>query len=335
MHKFLACTLGLLLAALILPCATQPARAASPRAPQAAFGAYDLISAVNAVRTASGVAAYRSNSILMDTAQAQADFMAAIGTWSDYGPGGSTLGQRLLAAGYPLSGDLSLGGLASQNVIQGTTEMTPEQAVKAWEGDAPHRIALFSSALTEIGAGVTYKGNYVYYAIDCAQPTGSKAPLVYTPPAAGTAGSGSVGSIEATIPPAYVNTPDANGNVYHVVQAGQALWQIAIAYKVKINDIKSLNKLGSDVIYPGQKLLIMRAPTATPVSPTPKPTLDLSTAVPLPTLEVVTALPTGTSTPLAGAAPGPWSGPGAIGAIGLGALLAAGALAWLARTRAV
>ena len=70
------------------------------------------------------------------------------------------------------------------------------------------------------------------------------------------------------IPMAIVSTPDQSGAVYHIVQEGQALWQIAIAYKVKINDIKTLNNLTSDVIYPGQKLLIMHAATLTPVPPT-------------------------------------------------------------------
>ena len=65
----------------------------------------------------------------MGTAQAQANYMASIGTWSDYGPGGSTLGERLLAAGYPLAGDLSSGGIASQNVIQGTSSMTAQAAI--------------------------------------------------------------------------------------------------------------------------------------------------------------------------------------------------------------
>lgn len=63
-----------------------------------------LISAVNALRAGHGLPAYQTSSILMATAQAQANYMASIGMWSDYGPGGSTLGERLLAAGYPLAG---------------------------------------------------------------------------------------------------------------------------------------------------------------------------------------------------------------------------------------
>ena len=109
---------------------------------------------------------------------------------------------------------------------------------------------------------------------------------------------GTPASQNQSIALAIVSTPDQAGNIYHIVQPGQALWQIAIAYKVKINDIKSLNGLTSDVIYPNQKLLIMRVGTPTPVSPTAKPTLDLSTFTPLPTLEVITAAATGTATPV-------------------------------------
>ena len=64
-----------------------------------------LNDAVNALRAGHGLPAYQTSSILMATAQAQANYMASIGMWSDYGPGGSTLGERLLAAGYPLAGD--------------------------------------------------------------------------------------------------------------------------------------------------------------------------------------------------------------------------------------
>jgi len=306
----------------------------------ASYTPSELISAVNALRASHGIAAYRTNSILMSTAQAQANYMASIGSWSDYGPGGSTLGARLLAAGYPLAGDLSLGGIASQNVTQGTSSMTPQAAVTEWMGDSEHQIALLSTGLTEIGAGVTYSGGDVYYVIDCAQPTGSGQQQAYTPSSAGGVNSaGTPVSQDQLIPMAIVSTPDNSGSVYHVVQPGQALWQIAIAYKVKINDIKSLNSLSSDVIFPGQKLLIMRVGTPTPVTPTAGPTLDLSTFTPLPTLaaitEAVTAEDTATSTPDPVAPAASQNGKTVVGGIIFFALMAAGFIAWISRQRPV
>jgi len=294
-----------------------------------------LISAVNALRAGHGLPAYETNSILMSVAQAQANYMASIGTWSDYGPGGSTLGERLLAAGYPLAGDLSAGGICSQNVAQGTSSMTVQTAINTEWSDAEHQIALFSTSMTQIGAGVTYSGGDVYYVIAAAQPTGSGQQQAYTPSSSGSQTGGTPVSQSQLIPMAIVSTPDQSGAVYHVVQPGQALWQIAIAYKVKINDIKNLNSLSSDVIFPGQKLLIMRVGTSTPVSPTAGPTLDLSTFTPLPTVEIFTETVTSTATATPVAPVQSQNGAPVVGGIIFVALAAAGFIAWASRNRPV
>ena len=68
--------------------------------------------------------------------------------------------------------------------------------------------------------------------------------------------------------------PTLQGDVYHEVQAGQSLWQIAIAYGVKIVDIQKQNNLGTSiVIQRGEKLLIKRVPTPTPAPPTATATM--------------------------------------------------------------
>ena len=333
---YLLLPIGLLLSFAIgfLPVETNPAHAFDL---SATYSPYSLINAVNALRASHGLAAYQTSSILMATAQAQANFEAENGHGSDYGPGGSSLGTLLLAAGYPLAGDLNAGGLASQNWVQGTSSMTPQAAVNIWMGDAEHRIALLSASLTQIGAGVTYSNGDVYYVIDCAQPTGGGVQQAYTPSSSGGSRvtGGATNSLEPTIAMAIVSTPNQSGAVYHVVEPGQALWQIAIAYKVKINDIKNLNGLTSDVIYPGQKLLIMRVGTSTPIPPTAKPTLDLSTMTPLPTLEVVTPIPTDLPTPVSAAPARGQNEPLIVGGIILVALIAAGFIAWASRNRPV
>ncbi|MCE1253096.1 MAG: LysM peptidoglycan-binding domain-containing protein [Anaerolineae bacterium] len=88
---------------------------------------------------------------------------------------------------------------------------------------------------------------------------------------------------EEWIVPVVRSTPDARGNVIHVVQQGQSLWMIAIAYGTKINNILSLNNLPLDTktLYNGQRLLM-------PVSLTPQATATLETitsptASPVPT----------------------------------------------------
>ena len=167
----------LLLAAAILALAL-PAPAAAETAPRplAAASAYDLIDAVNALRGSHGLPAYSINLTLMYTAQNQADFMAATGTVTHSGPGGIGLIDRLLAAGYPLAGDLSLGGFRAENIISGGDDATAQWAVDQWMGDAPHQNTMLSPNLSEIGAGVATAGGRVYFVIDAAHPTSGGAP---------------------------------------------------------------------------------------------------------------------------------------------------------------
>lgn len=321
--------LSLLFAVSFVPVVSGSARSLSRTSVP---NAYDVIDAVNSLRASNGLPAYNVNSILMGTAQAQADYMASIGTWTHTGPDGSSVTQRLLAAGYPLAGDLSLGGFRSENVVMGTG-MTPAEAVSSWTGDAPHLHTMLSADLQEIGAGVAEKDGMYYYVIDCARPTGSGLPQSYTP---GVEAQYSAGENDIIVPVA-VSTPDEKGEVIHEVQAGQSLWQIAITYGVKINDLRQLNNLGSTlIIYPGDKLLIKRVGTATPEPPTPTETLDLPTSTPLPTLAVLTETPTSTVTlvPVAPVSGSPGAG-GAVAAIALVALIAAGLVAWAGRSRPV
>lgn len=239
-----------------------PSLADSSLAPKSAGSAFDLINAVNALRASSGLPAYSINSILMYTAQNQADFMAANGIVTHSGPGGIGLTDRLLGAGYPLAGDLSLGGFRAENITGGSESMSAQSAIDQWTGDAPHLNTMLSPDLTEIGAGVSISGGRVYYVIDAARPTTSGAPPVLTP----AIGSGSaVPTSEAPVPIVVINTPDQNGDVIHEVLSGQTLWQIAISYDVKIDDIKRLNNLEDDNIYPGEKLLVKRITAATDI----------------------------------------------------------------------
>jgi len=182
--------------------------------------AYDLINAVNALRAAYGLPAYSINSILMFTAQNQADFMSTNRVVTHSGPGGSTVTQRLLAAGYPLGGELSLGGFRSENIIAINVKMSAEDAVSAWMGDAPHQYTMLSPDLTEIGAGVAVMNGLVYFVIDCASPTTNSAPQASTP----VVGSGTtVPEGEAVTYPVVLSTPNTSEDVIHEVHAGQTL----------------------------------------------------------------------------------------------------------------
>ena len=297
--------------------------------------ASDLIAKVNALRVANGLPPYTVSPVLMATAQAQADYMAAIGNVTHSGPGGIQLTQRLLNAGYPLAGDLSLGGFRAENITGGNK--TAAQAVQGWTGDAPHLNTMLSPNLTEIGAGVAKVGDRYYMVIDCARPTTSGQPQLYTPgpgePVVGTSAPSDF------IVPITKSTPDENGLIYHEVQYGQTLWAIAIEYGVKIDEIRALNNLGPTTdIYQGDKLLVRKDAPPSPVTPT----AEMSTPTELFPTATATSFPT--VTPLVNETPtvvvattekrfesNSMSGT-AVGIV-LVAILFAGILSWLSSRR--
>jgi LysM repeat protein len=254
-----------------------------------------LIAAVNAYRTSNGLPAYTVSSTLMGTAQGQADYMASTGNITHTGAGGITLTQRLLNAGYPLAGDLSLGGFRAENITGGPGK-TEAQAVQEWTGDAAHLNTMLSPNLVEIGAGVATSGDMVYLVIDCARPTTSGLPQAYTPGA-----EAENNTVNDFIIPVTTNTPLADGSVYHEVQHGQSLWSIAIEYGTKIDIIRQLNGLDpSYEIQPGDKLLVLQLPSATPAPPTMTPTKESPTVTPSPfwtATPLVTATLTETADP--------------------------------------
>lgn len=320
--------LGLLLVASMAPSIVASAGSMEPSASRDATG---VIQAVNALRSRNGLTAYSVNSILMGTAQAQAEYMASTGTWGHTGPGGSTVTQRLLAAGYPLAGDLSLGGFRSENVVMGTG-MTADEAVAAWTMDSIHLHTMLSTDLQEIGAGVAERDGTLYYVIDCARPTSSGAPQAYTPGAEAAYSA----ALDQIIVPVSVSTPDSSGNLVHEVRPGQSLWQIAIEYGVKIDDIRKLNQLPTAyLINPGDKLLVKKVGTPTPPPPSQTPTSSPPPTLPSATHSDPSPAATKSSTPPAPAAPGVTGAGGAVGAIIVVALAAAGLVAWAARSRPI
>ena len=93
------------------------------------------------------------------------------------------------------------------------------------------------------------------------------------------------------------STPQADGAIYHVVQAGENLWVISNAYGIPGSEIMVLNGNSPEAeeVYIGQVLLIRRANTPSPtsnVTPTPIPT------TPQPTVFVPSRTPIPTKTPL-------------------------------------
>jgi uncharacterized protein YkwD len=304
--------------------------AANPQPFQPAMDAYGVIDAVNTLRASNGLSPYTVNSTLMSLAQSHAEYMASTGSVTHTGPGGMRPYERALAAGYPLAGQIPP-GFYSEN-IQSGGNLSPEAVVQMWTGDAPHLNTMTSPNLQEIGAGVAQSGGNLYYVIDCARPTTGGLPQAYTP------------GIEAAfnfaneiIVPVTLSTPNTKGEIIHEVQSGQSLWQIAIDYGVKIDEIRALNQLPTAyLINPGDTLLVKTVGT-----PTLSPATATSTASPPPTSTPTsnadsTEIPANPPASSAGASPtqattATW----AVGAIVTVALAAAALVAWVGRARPI
>ncbi len=275
--------------------------------------ASELIVEVNNLRLANGLAPLNPHPILTQVAQSQADaLLASEGAVGHGRPKGISLTQQLLILGYPLSGDLSLGGYRSENFVFGYG-MTPQDAVSAWQGDDPHLNTMLSPNRSDIGAGVSIAADgTVYYVIDTALQTASGQPQedykIYLP-GGGASPVDPEDALNQFIVPITVGTARPNGDVYHKVQYGQTLWGIAIEYHTKIDEIRRLNNLGEDnTIYPNQFLLVMRG--ATPpasAAPTSLSALadDSSPGTQLPPRRAPTLTPTGTPAPQLEAPPAP------------------------------
>jgi uncharacterized protein YkwD len=282
---------------------------------------YELIDAVNVLRASHGLAPYQANFILMSVAQAHADYLLSIGTMTHIGDDGSRPFQRALAAGYLVAGDLSIGGQFSENITGGVGQ-TAEEAVKIWMGDDIHKYTMLADFLQDAGAGVGVSENTYYYVLDVGRATGGT-PVAYTPPAPPV-------QFTATIVP---NTPNSDGSIVHIVQPGDTLGSLSMAYAIPLADILKLNGLTiKSTIYVGQKINIRSAFTPTPTQPTSTPTIP-----PTRTL-LPTSTPTSTSTPIPPTStPSPGlpvsSAGGAVAAIMVSALLLAGLIALLGRRR--
>lgn len=253
-----------------------------------------LIEAVNSLRLSNGLAALPVHPILMQSAQSQADYMAAIGYSTHARPSG-TYTQQLLSLGFPLAGDLSLGGFRAENVLNTNGPLVWGSVPGAWQ-DAEHMNTMLSGNFTHIGAGVSQSGSSYFYVVDTAAATGSgqqqssAAAVLTSAPGGSTTGSSGVSQFMV---PVTLNTPRPDGNVYHKVQYGQSLWSIAIAYGTTIKNIQALNNLGeASTVYQGQELLVVTGATqaaSVPVEVTPT-ILIISTFSP-----TVTFAPTATS----------------------------------------
>jgi LysM repeat protein len=243
----------------------------------------DLINMMNAQRTHHGLAALVEDPILNGVAQGDAEYMLATHLMGDMGG----VRQRVLNAGY---GD-GQNAFATENWAMDFNSIDEIQL--AWS-DPLHMIPVNNAYYKNVGAGVATDGKDTYYVLVAAYVEGGIANPTQDPKVTRSP------TTSQYMQPVTTSTPQADGAIVHIVQSGQSLWSIAIAYGMHIAEIKSLNKWTSDTVYVGQTLIIRLAPTITP-TPTITETPPLPSRTPAPTqflkLPTHTPYPTATSTP--------------------------------------
>ncbi|MFN8426802.1 MAG: LysM peptidoglycan-binding domain-containing protein [Anaerolineales bacterium] len=235
----------------------QPVQADGMLAPPAQVSAYELILAMNTLRVSYGLPPLIEDPIINAVAQATAQTMAANNmSWHI----GDVRG-RIAAAGYGGGGTV----WATENfAVSWNGGMGIDEIMAVW-ADPDHMLPAVTPAYCNIGAGVATVNGKTYYILQAAYVSGKECGS-YT----SVAGAG-VSTGSGLIVPVQIATPDAEGKIFHVVQAGQSFWSIAVAYQVTIQDIETWNNITRDTpLQSGQRLFIPNKNTAGFATPTPR-----------------------------------------------------------------
>ncbi len=257
---------------------------------------YDLIAAVNYLRSSQGISSLETDASLMSIAQTHSDYQASLGTWTHQGPDGSSPRDRAAAAGYGSGATVYI----SENVAVVNTSSSFETLIYTIWSDSLHWNTMTNPSYTHVGAGMTVSGDEVYYTLDVGYVAGNPGSYVpgastFTPAADGS--TSGTEAVQDVVEPVITSTPNPDGSVIHPVDLGQSLWSIAIAYNTTINDIIFLNNLDptAPAIWPGNQLVIK--PSSMPSSTLPATETQVPpTRTPRPTHTPRPVLPTRTAT---------------------------------------
>ena len=231
-------------------------------APSNQASAYDLIIAMNTLRVSYGLPALIEDPIVNAVAQSTAAIMAANSmSWHI----GDVRG-RLAAAGYGNGSTV----WATENFAMSSNGMGIDEIMAVW-ADADHMRPAMEAAYCNVGAGVAEANGRIYYILQAAYVAGKECGSSSPSSSGGTSqpGTGS-GVVSQLIMPVKIATPDADGKIYHVVQAGQSFWSIAIAYQITIHDLEVWNNISHTTpLQAGQRLFIPGKNTEGYATPTP------------------------------------------------------------------
>jgi LysM repeat protein len=231
-------------------------------APSNQASAYELILAMNTLRVSYGLPALIEDPIVNAVAQSTAATMAANNmSWHI----GDVRG-RIAAAGYGNGGTV----WATENFAVSSAGMGIDEIMAAW-ADPDHMRPAVTAAYCHVGAGMAQSPDgRIYYILQAAYVSGQECGSLSSSPG-GTLQPGAVPNpVSQLIIPVKIATPDAEGKVFHEVQAGQSFWSIAIAYQVTIHDLEVWNNLSRDIpLRAGQRLFVPDENTAGYATPTP------------------------------------------------------------------
>lgn len=232
-------------------------------APSDQVSAYELIIAMNTLRVSYGLPALIEDPIVNAVAQSTAAIMAANNmSWHI----GDVRG-RIAAAGYGNGATV----WATENFAVSHGGMGIDEIMAAW-ADPDHMRPAVNPAYCHVGAGAAQTSDgRTYYILQAAyvagQACGSSSP---SSPGATLQPGAIPNPVPQLIIPVKIATPDAEGRIYHDVQAGQSFWSIAIAYQITIHDIEVWNNLSRNIpLRAGQRIFIPGKDTEGYATPTP------------------------------------------------------------------
>ena len=241
----------------------QPVRADQIHpAPSMQVSAFELILAMNTLRVSYGLPALIEDPIVNAVAQSTAATMAANNmSWHI----GNVRG-RIAAAGYGGGGTV----WATENFAVSSGSMGIDEIMASW-ADPDHMRPAVEPAYCHVGAGVAQTSDgRIYYILQAAYVSGQECGSSTSSPGSVPQPGAVPNPVSQLIIPVKIATPDAEGKIFHEVQAGQSFWSIAIAYQITIRDLEVWNNLSrSTPLRAGQRLFVPNENTAGYATPTP------------------------------------------------------------------
>ncbi len=165
-----------------------------------------------------------------------------------------------------------------------------------WSDEA-HMLPATMQQYTYVGVGIaTASDGMTYYILQAGAVTGEDMPAASDNTSDTSGNASATEDLSNYMNPVFTSTPNSDGSIYHVVQYGQTLFDIATNYGVGYDAIKNLNGLTDNTIYEGQSLLIKLAPTPT-ITPTRTSTAPMPTRTLMMATSTTTPQPSATATP--------------------------------------